>query len=517
MLEGLSNLGGTCYCNSLMQLLFHIQEIQDYFQNYTQHANYDAIQDQETKRLIIVLDRLKDIYDVINNKKKFDKNQWDNIVIKLLRNTIHYEAYPNDDYIKTNHEDSSELLNSIITLFHINNNHDNHKIKEFSKVLLNIYNHTIIEYIKVKDKDKIKCKDDDQLKSTNTDLLQHKVSQFNNGNLIDYMFDIKHTEDGESRRCSTDTNINIKKDKLEFYNIKSKYIIINVIPYRAEIVKLNGSITIKKTMLPFDISIHKSFSINNKKYKIKGVVIHNGLNVDYGHYIYLSFEDNKWVTYDDSSNSEFNYDTKANLKFNSKASKQPVLIIYEEDDTISHPDKTIVSKVPRQIQDIVNKHNIDNPIQRDVIAPLGTFNYNAWTMLSSTSNTQAAEPLRTFSSASNALGRSEEPNNNIVALRELLDNHFQKLQSLHDSINEHNNDNPNQRDLATLRTFGSASASASHAWVATSNMKPLRTFGSASASNTLVRSEEPKNNTEELEKLINNYSQKLQSLHDSIN
>ena len=407
--------------------------------------------------------------------------------MNILKNTIHYEAYPNDDYIKTNHEDSSELLNSIITLFHINKNHDNHKIKEFSKVLLNIYNHTIIEYIKVKDKDKIKCKDDDQLKSTMTDLLQHKISQFNNGNLIDYMFDIKHTEDDETRRCGTDTNINIKKDKLEFYNIKSKYIIINVIPYR------NDRITIIKTMLPFDISIHKSFSINNKKYKIKGVVIHNGLNVDYGHYIYLSFEDNKWVTYDDSSNSEFNYDIKANLKFNSIASKQPVLIIYEEDDTISHPDKTIISKVPRQIQDIVNKHNFNNPIQRDDVAPLETFSYNAWTMLSSAS-TQAAEPLRTFSSASNALGRSEEPKNNIVVLRELLDNHFQKLQSLHDSINEHKNDNPNRRDVATLRTFGSASAS-----------------------NALRRSEEPNNNIKELEKLINNYSQKLQSIHDSIN
>jgi len=121
---GLKNPCSICYFNAIMQLLFHIKEIQEYFEKYVQHSNYeqnsnyDIFNDKEIKRLIIILDRLKDIYNVIIYNKNFG-DQWNNIVIQLLKNTIYYNKEQSDSFIITNQHDSVEFLMVIIDLFHI--------------------------------------------------------------------------------------------------------------------------------------------------------------------------------------------------------------------------------------------------------------------------------------------------------------------------------------------------------------------------------------------------------------
>jgi len=195
------------------------------------------------------------------------------------------------------------------------------KIKDFSKVLLNIHDHTIIEYIKVKDTDKQKCKDYDYLTSTTTEFLKILIGEFNDGNIIDYIFNIKESDDNEPN-------------------------------------------------------------------------------------------------YDD--NLTFNSD-------NSYANKQPVLIIYEEDNSI-HPDKTdkiFVSKVPIQIQNIVNKYNNDFPNQYNEVR-LITFINNEW------KTNAIPDNLYKIIKTNNNIFLNDLPiyekkkSNKIILLQELINDHFQK-------------------------------------------------------------------------------------------
>ena len=199
------------------------------------------------------------------------------------------------------------------------------KIKDFSKVLLNIHDHTIIEYIKVKDTDKQKCKDYDYLTSTTTEFLKILIGEFNDGNIIDYIFNIKESDDNEPN-------------------------------------------------------------------------------------------------YDD--NLTFNSD-------NSYANKQPVLIIYEEDNSI-HPDKTdkiFVSKVPIQIQNIVNKYNNDFPNQYNEVR-LITFINNEW------KTNAIPDNLYKIIKTNNNIFLNDLPiyekkkSNKIILLQELINDHFQKINDL---------------------------------------------------------------------------------------
>lgn len=179
-------------------------------------------------------------------------------------------------------------------------------------------------------------------------------------------------------------------------------------------------------MLSFNINIYNSFLINKKKYKIKGIVVHCGKEINYGHYIYLSFEDNKWKTYSDSKVEPNNDD---NLTFNSNANKQPVLIIYEEDNSIL-PNKIFVSKVPIQIQNIVNQYNNDFPNQYNEVR-LITFINNEWE-----SKTEPDNLYKIIKTNNDKflyeIPIYEKKLNKIILLQKLINNHFQKI---HDLIN----------------------------------------------------------------------------------
>jgi len=376
MLNGLKRYGQTCYFISCMQLLFHIEEIQFYFKSYLKYDNYDNITDTNNKKLVIILDKLKDIYNVIIGNN-IENNLKDIVEILLTNAFTEFKSLHNQG-------DAAKLLNDIISLYDINNKLINYvysdKITEFSEVLLNFNNNMII-YDKIKDEDKNKCKNKDAIRINNESSIIIHSSNFSNGNLIDYIFNIYNMEEIEYY-CN-----NVTLERTYFYNIKSKYFIINFIPYNILF------------MLQFTIDIYKTFSINNKIYQIKGIVRHIGSTIKSGHYNYLSFENDKWYLYDDNNIYNINDMNGEIYTFTNEQNIQPYLFIYEEKSNITTTNN-IVSNIPKNIQEIINEHNKQYPIQ------------------TKTDGTNIT--------------------NNIDKLEGLINDHFKKLNLLHDIIKQNN-------------------------------------------------------------------------------
>ena len=175
-------------------------------------------------------------------------------------------------------------------------------------------------------------------------------------NFIDEIFKI-FIENNTQWTCTNpkeDINGNINKiyemQIKSCYNIQTKYIIINFIPY---------TYTIPGIINYGTIELDKSFSVNNINYKIKGIVIHIG-SLGGGHYYYYHFENDICKKYDDDD-VDNNYkllESTEKDKYIFDTNEHPVVIIYEKKDNIN-PSKKInfecFNKIDR-LKILIDKH-----------------------------------------------------------------------------------------------------------------------------------------------------------------
>jgi hypothetical protein len=370
--KGLPNCGGTCYFNSCMQFLFNIQEIQNFFKKYT-IIDSNTILNEEEKKLILILNDLKNIYNIIIRSNDSILSTID--YNKLIKETLD-KILDRGDIVNplSSQEDSSEIIVKINNKFIINTNTDilhqfeNNYINTFSKLLKKyLYNYTLS--IRLYNKKTTNCKYDYKLKKEEIGTIQIKTENLHLDskltNFIDTTFKI-HVEELEEGYCvgADDRPLIINGQKIllnEFkvyytYELQSKYIIINFIPYtyntRTNIIDYG------------QIEIDKIFSVNNINYEIKGIVIHTGKTMNSGHYYYLHFKNDECTEYNDSRVSRKNL-TIRNNKYIFDTNNQPVIIIYEKKDNIN-PSKKInydfTSFIEQKNSEIVNQPIIQQPI-----------------------------------------------------------------------------------------------------------------------------------------------------------
>lgn len=326
--EGLPNCGNTCYFNSFLQMFFNIIEIQDYFKDYS--LIDDKSESEYDKKLILILNGFKKIYNIIFNINKNNYN-YINIIKNLIRNIFRKSNGTTIDVKQQ--QDSSEVYTIICGKFN-SENITNTKLIEFSNLLKILFNNKSIETKTYnREIENLVCNDKFEDKEEIKNIIQiHKNKILNNKNFIKIILETE-VEQIDGFKCQDPSFIFKQFIKKSNNELISKYLILNFIPYDSNDVFKYGEVELDK----------KFVSKNNLNYKIKGIIIHTG-ELNAGHYVYYHFEDDKCKIYDDSSISRCNLKERNN-KYIFDDKKHPVLIIYEKYETNIN-----------KLQNLINNH-----------------------------------------------------------------------------------------------------------------------------------------------------------------
>ena len=285
---GIKNMGASCYINSAIQLLLHIDEFNKAILNISQP---NAI--------------AKAYIDIYNAYQKNDvPTSLIDELIKVLNNKLQKE----DQFdVSRKQSDISEFMFKLIEYM------NDSSVNNLFKVIIE----TSISFHKTikKGKNELKCNEEKTPQETPELSIIIRVADTNK---------IYKIKDELSKRFKGIIEKVSKKD--DFINCNKPYDISNdkkidkieKFPYTRVDKIINTPSIIIMQMNIFDqndkffinLEIPNSWVHENNKYRLRGIACHIGKTRDSGHYIYYSMEDKytKWYKYDDNSVEPHNDD-----------------------------------------------------------------------------------------------------------------------------------------------------------------------------------------------------------------
>lgn len=330
-INGLLNLGNTCYLNSTLQLLFNIKELNSYFinKNFLEELNNNLkkVNFKENNNIKNNILFIQNFYSLTSD---YNNNNNKTLTPKKLLSTL---QDINSDFKGYNQHDSQEVLILIMDIIHENLKYEidiNYQgspknstdllviesINALSKILE--YKYSIINelfygmyYYQYESIENDSC---GKIISKKFEHFNNLTLEFNGNNLIENLdlffenelLDSKLTEEKTNKKYKVTKNVKIVNSPkylfitLKKYNNKNKK---NNQQYTFPIYNLNFS----KYCLGYD-----SYECN---YDLIGVICHTG-SLSFGHYYSIVNKNNSWYILNDDSIEKFNIEKNKSMLFN---------------------------------------------------------------------------------------------------------------------------------------------------------------------------------------------------------
>jgi ubiquitin carboxyl-terminal hydrolase 36/42 len=275
--SGLSNLGNTCFFNSVLQLLYQCSVL-----NKILLSNHEMLNSISSD---IIKEYLKFLLSYQSANGSFAPIEITNFVSRKL-NRLGYSQEDVNQYLLY----IIDTLIDDLTKWMYENSYDDTSISDNNLTLKTVLNNLFT----MKIEKTISCPEcSHKSKSNETNSMMYlSINENDNNNfatLIDqYLFSILDEENKyKCEKCNKYVQAFISNTV-----IYPKYLIICIKRYDNRNQKLNNKIDIPLT-----------FINRCGTYKLRGFIYHSG-NTGGGHYMYIGKKDDKWYLYNDSSVSQ---------------------------------------------------------------------------------------------------------------------------------------------------------------------------------------------------------------------
>ena len=303
-MNGILNIGNTCFINSSLQILFNIKSLRDYILSDSYNQSILEYYNKNKKNL----DKNYELYKnlLINIKNIFiSLNSGINITENIKSLCVNLKKLSEIDFIASNisnfsiHNDAEEFLSFILDKiedYTIDNNFL--KIETFKNQYKN--NNFIISNFKIQQITQYKCLSCNNLTKLNfnnyLNKLQLSIKQKNIHSLEDALLNYTTTHLMDDYKCEKCNRKSKAKERTLIINLPN-YIIIQLLRFD------NNGMKIKKNIkIPFYINMNKySHKIQNTQFELESVNCHIDFNMYAGHYISYVKRKNQWFITDDDN------------------------------------------------------------------------------------------------------------------------------------------------------------------------------------------------------------------------